>query len=325
MGKILITGATGFIGGNLISHLFEKNYKMKIIYRKKEKGNYLKNFGETIFFDLQKGGKFDSDLKDVESIIHCAGSVRGNVYRDFYNGNLKITENLIKLVKESGAILKNFIYISSLSAFGPYSGNGLPTEENKPNPVSYYGICKLKTEEFLKKELNFPLIILRPSAVYGPGDKELLKFFKDSKNGNLILPFKKEQKFQLIFVKDLCNAIEKALDFKCSETFFISHPEILTIKEITLTLKEILRKNIKVMTFPPALIFFLSFSNAIFGIIFGKKTMFNPQKAKELVGKNWVCSVEKAKKLLNFEPIYNFNEGAKITYDWYIKNNWIKG
>lgn len=323
MTKILITGASGFIGKNLISYLNQKNYKLKILYRNNNYANYLKKFGEIYFCDLKNLNSLNGFLKDVEVIIHSAGSVRGNSYKDFYEGNVSTTENLIKLIKKEAPNLKKFIYLSSLSASGPSNGENPPTEEEIPTPVSYYGISKLQAEELIKSNLNIPFFILRLTGVYGPEDKEIFKFFKYANKGTLFLPFKKNQKIQLIYVKDVCLAIEKAIENENCGTFFIAHSEILQILEIFFFLKEIIGRSIKIITLPDTIVKLFSYLNWFFGFISGRKTMFNPQKVKELLSEKWICSTEKAEKILKFKAEYSFNRGAKETYKWYIDNKWL--
>ncbi len=322
MEKILITGASGFIGKNLISYLKEKGHQLKILLRKERDLNYFKNFGKVFLGDLSLPKSLKGILKDVKSVIHCAGAVRGNSYEDFYFGNVKTTENLIKEIKEEGNI-KKFIFLSSLSAFGPSNQGEIPKEEDPAKPISFYGKSKLEAEELLKEKLGYPLIILRLPAVYGPYDKEIHRFFKDAHRGTLIIPFKKNQKIQLIYVKDVNIAIELSLLKDVEGTFFIAHPEILNIMEISFFLKEIIGKPVSIYNIPESLVKFFSYINLYFCNFFGKKTMYNPQKTKEILASNWVCSTEKAKKILNFDAKYNFLEGAKETYKWYKENNWI--
>jgi len=164
---------------------------------------------------------------------------------------------------------------------------------------------------------------LRLTGVYGPEDKETFLFFKYAHKGTLILPFKKNQKIQLIYVKDVVSAIEKSILSNVEGTFFIAHPEILNTFEISFFLKEITGKQIRILTLPEAVVKFLASLNLFFGIISGKKTMFNPQKVKELLAERWICSTEKAKEILKFEATYSFAQGAKETYNWYKNNKWL--
>lgn len=323
MGKILITGASGFIGKNLISYLNSKNHKLKILYRNEKNLNYLKNYGEVFKVDLNSFSSSNDFLNDIDTIIHCAGSVRGNSYRDFYEGNVKTTENLIKLIKKERKPIKKFIFLSSLSASGPSKTNDLPSEDDEPHPVSDYGRSKLEAENLIRNELEMPFLILRLTGVYGPEDREIFKFFKYAHKGTLFLPFKKNQKIQLIYIKDVLRAIEKGILSDSTGVFFIANPEILNTIEISFFLKEIVGKSIKVITFPETLVKLFSYINLYAGKILNKKTMFNPQKVKEILSERWICSTQKANNMLKFNAEYSFASGARETYKWYLDQNWI--
>lgn len=323
MKKILVTGASGFIGKNLIQFLYKKNYSLKILFRNENFKKKIEPYGETFKGDLEDFVSLKGLLKDVEVIIHGAGSIKGNNYKDFYKGNVKTTENLINLIKEEGEDIKKFIYLSSLSAFGPANSEKLPAEEDMPCPISHYGKSKLEAEKIIEENLGIPVVILRLSGVYGPEDREIFTFFKYAQKGTLYFPLRKNQKIQLIYVKDVCIAVEKALEGKTGGVFFIAHSEILNTLEICFFFKEIIGKPVNILTIPEPVVKFFSYLNLCLGIISGKKTMFNPQKVKELLQEKWLCSTEKAKKELEFEAQVPFSQGARETYKWYKENNWL--
>lgn len=323
MKKILVTGASGFIGKNLIKYLHQKNYPLKILYRKEEYKKKIESFGELLKGDLKEFDSLKGLLEDVEIIIHGAGAVKGNTYRDFYEGNVKTTENLINLIKDEGRDVKKFIYLSSLSAFGPANSNEIPTEKDEPHPVSHYGKSKLEAENLIKENLKIPKIILRLSGVYGPEDTEIFPFFKYAQKGTIYFPLKKNQKIQLIYIKDVCVAIENAIKKDIEGIFFIAHPEILKSMEICYFFKEITGKPVHILSIPETVVKFFSYLNLILGIASGKKTMFNPQKVRELLQEKWICSTEKSKNELDFEAKYSFALGARETYNWYKENNWL--
>lgn len=323
MTNILITGASGFIGKNLISNFNKKNLNLKILYRNKKHKDYLKKFGNTYFGDLKNISTLNELLVDVEIIIHLAGNIRGNSYKDFYEGNVKTTENLINLIKNSKNKVKKFIYISSYSAMGPNKSERLLTEEDEPFPISDYGKSKLEAEKLIKSESPVPYTILRLPGVYGPEDKETFLFFKYANKGTVFLPFRKNQKIQLIYVKDVLKAIEKSIENEKEAIFFISHPEILNTFEIMFFLKEIIGKPIRILTLPETVTKTLAYINLILGLVFRKKTIFNPQKVKEFLAEKWAYSTEKAKEILKFEAEYTFAQGAKETYIWYKNKKWL--
>ena len=191
LAKIAITGATGFIGLALCRQLC-KQYQLRALVRQPEQATALRALDvELIAGSLAEDRALQQLVDGVDIVIHCAGSVRGASLEDFRPANVygvhKLTSTLVKY--NPGARLLAF---SSLSA---------------RQPQSWYAASKLEGEQILQDSGLKNWTILRPPAVYGPGDQEMLPLLKLMAKGFAIIPGDPEARVSLIYVDDLVQAV----------------------------------------------------------------------------------------------------------------------
>ena len=179
--------------------------------------------------------------------------------------------------------------------------------------------------EVLKYENKLPLVILRPAAIYGPQDKDLFPFFKFASHGVFpILAAGSDSTVQFLFVEDLvklCNIIINRTKINDS-VYFISEEKHYTWKEISNIFGDILNKKLLNIVFPGAAVNFAAFVSEIFMKLQGKPAVFNRQKVREIRQKHWAGDAAEISHEFNY-VFTSLPVGAKITYDWYKKNNWL--
>ena len=295
--RVLVTGATGFIGKHLINSLLKEKAKISIICRKK----LIKNQNIKIYSgDLTDSSFLNKAIKEInpEKIFHLAAFV--NPSRDIllldkaFQVNFFGTANLLNS-------LKNIDYESLVltSTAEVYGNNRIPFKEDMPlNPLSPYSLSKASAEIFcnmLYKNNNYPIIILRLSLVYGPGQNtdrflpQLLTTLLKNKEFSMT---KGEQKRDYIFVKDVVEALIKSSSSKnaIGQTINICSGKQHTIKYIA--------SRIAIML------------NA-------KKLIRHDLPYRKNEQWSYCGDITKAKKILNWKPKTNINTGLKKTIDWY--------
>ena len=213
--RVLITGASGFVGYHLIEEALHNNLDVYVAVRKTSKIDHLKHFNITYTYpDLGNLIALKKELKEkqYDYIIHAAGVTTARTADEYNTVNAEYTFNLAAAAKSTDINLKSFVLISSLAAVGPLNTlSGIITEETLPNPITAYGKSKLLAEEKLKSIASLNYTILRPTAIYGPRDKDIFIFFKQLKMGFEPYIGDTEQKLSFIYVKDLAAVAIKAL------------------------------------------------------------------------------------------------------------------
>lgn len=317
--KILITGASGFIGSFLVEEAVGRGWRTWAGIRKSSSREFLSN-PEIRFIDLNFS---DEDiLKDqLEShakqfgkwdyIIHNAGVTKCLNPADFERVNYQYTRNFIEALRESGLVPEKFILMSSLSAF--------------PDPDTAYGKSKLKAEEFLCSLTDFPYMIIRPTGVYGPREKDYFLMMKTVKSGFDFAAGSEPQKLTFIYVKDLVKACFLALESPLiNRVYCVADGDVYTDKEYTQIVRKALGKKWMIRVKVP--LFLLKLISGIAEDISkftGKPSTLNRDKYRIMKKRDWTCDTFPVVNDLGFKPDYNLEKGIKESLAWYKRNKWL--
>jgi nucleoside-diphosphate-sugar epimerase len=323
--KVLITGASGFIGSHLVERLLDNGFEITCLTRNASCPVWL----EGLDISLIQGDCSDREflyrnVHGYDYIFHLAGITKANQRDDFYVVNTAGTENIISAVVHNNPNIKRFVYLSSLSACGPKVNKSIPTENEIPHPVSDYGNSKLHAEKALHKySNNIPISILRPSAVYGPRDREIFLIFQYIKKG--VLPSWGKGHTSLIYIDDLIDAVILAAEstLAIGKTYFISDGEIYSNEIILKEISSALHVKPLRIRIPRNFLSAIGFLSEVISTMIGKKTMINRDKCKELMYSEWVCDINKARGDLGFKPKVGLREGIQWTTDWYRIHKWL--
>jgi len=333
--RILITGASGFIGSFLIEKALEKGYETWAGIRRSSSKEYLQderiqfidlNFTDKEKLVLQLKG-FVAEHGKFDYIIHNAGVTKCLDPNDFDKINFQYTANLIDALKESGSTPEKFILMSSLSAFGLGDEiNYTPIKlSDTPNPNTAYGISKLKAEQYLQNTTDFPYIILRPTGVYGPREKDYFLMIKTVKSGLDVGAGFKPQHLTFIYVKDLVNAAFLGLESKIkNKAYFVSDGDVYTDKEYTRLVKETIgKKHVLSLKVPLWLLKGISAIAESISKLTKKPSTLNRDKYKIMKQRNWECDIVPLAEDLGFSPKYNLQKGLEKSVEWYKDNKWL--
>ena len=320
--KVLVTGATGFVGSHLLKELSDHKIEVIALARNLEKWEQKKEEFDLNISVLNKSlGELKKDdlPQDLDAVIHTAGLVHSFEKKFFFEVNTELTENFFKILKEKYSKL-HFIFISSLAALGPLDDKGHYLER----PVSDYGVSKLKAEEFLKdkKPENWKLNIVRPPMVIGPGDTAVVDIYKTVK-----LPLwpitgflGKKTPYSFISVFDLVSFCLEILNSE--KVPFLTHPafpETPTFNElmqqISKQLKVSPKKTLKV---PPLLLKFSGQLNRSLSKLGFSPPNLSPDKVYELCAAGWICPND-----TNFSYKWDLKRTLEVTIDDYKERGWI--
>jgi nucleoside-diphosphate-sugar epimerase len=325
--KVLVTGSNGFIGSHIVEALVEAKYNVSCLVRPISDLKWIKDLPlEYLYGNLNDKKFLDGLVKDFDVIIHCSGIVRAISKEEYFRVNVENTKILCDAILENKPTLKKFIFISSQAAQGPSDFNSLKTVTDKESPVSDYGRSKLTAEIEIKHKLNdkVPYTIFRPAAVYGPRDKDIFIFF-NLVNKHLRPVTIKKRFLQLVYVKDVANAIVKSIENKKSDNniYYLAN----SIKYTWDDIGKVISKSVGVKTIPvivPDFIFyFVGFISKLLSYIIDKPLVLNEQKIEEMLCDNWSCDTKPVEEDLNLS-FTNLEVASKITYNWYLKKGLFK-
>ena len=323
----MVTGSTGFIGSHLVEALLQKGIHVRCLVRKTSNLKWLQGLPiELIEGDCNEKPSLIEAVKGVDQIFHLAGVTKAIHMETYFQVNALGTKNLIHACLEKNSHLQKFIYLSSQAAAGPCQNGRKKNESDGCEPVSPYGQSKRKGEELaLEHSHEIPLLILRPSAVYGPRDRDIYAFFKILSKGIKPCFYRKDQWISMCYVQDVVRAILLASESKAShgEIFFLSDGNDYRMEEVGHIFEQAMGIKAIGLRVPEWCIIGIATLSEYFSKLSGKPPLLNRGKVEEMIQKNWVCDIMKAKTHLGFEPRIGLSEGAKLTYAWYRQEKWL--
>jgi nucleoside-diphosphate-sugar epimerase len=325
--KVLVTGASGFVGSRLVEALLQEGYPVTCLVRKTSNTRTLQEKAvRLVVGDLENPETVREAVRGIDTVYHLAGAIKAADREQYFRINQTGTRLLLEALAETNPTSRRFIHVSSLAAAGPSSENRGRTEKENANPISWYGESKLRSEQEALKYANaFRVTILRPSAVYGPGDRETLMIFRMIKRGWLFTPGRYTRHFSLIHVDDLSAALIQAgrQDTPSGEIFFVSRPESYTWEEVGQSIARALGRTYRSFAFPGSIARMAGFAGDLWASLRGQPATVNSQKIKELLQQYWLCDSSKAKAGLCFSPRIDLEEGIRSTVQWYQAQGWL--
>lgn len=326
--RVLITGATGFVGYHLIEKALKAGLEVYAAVRKSSSKTHLNEFDiKYIDLDYSSVDALRTQLEEHQFsfIIHAAGITKAKTKADYNKINAEYTEYLAVAAITASIRLEKFVFVSSLAALGPLVDLSQEIKEDTPGrPVTNYGASKLLAEKYLNEIPGLPLITIRPTAVYGPREKDIFILFKSISRGlePHIGSFKQQLSF--IYVKDLADVIVNSLFVKINGTQYnVSDGNVYD----RYALAELVKKALKKKTFKfhlPVPVVGAMASVMDFIYLNRKDTpTLNKEKMAELTAINWACNIDKAKHDLGYAPKFDLEKGLIDTVKWYKDNNWL--
>ncbi len=329
--KILITGATGFIGGFIVDKALQQGMDVWAAVRKSSSRKYLTD--ELINFielDLSDEERLKRQLKDIDFdyVVHAAGVTKCLHKEDFFKVNTLGTKNLINAITDLNMPIEKFVYVSSLSVLGPVREDRPYmeiTDKDMPQPNTAYGKSKLESERYLESLDGFPYIILRPTGVYGPREKDYFMMAKSIKGHMDFAVGYKPQDITFVYVEDVVQAIFLAIGSELiAKKYFLSDGKVYSSRTFSdLIRRELGNKWLIRIKAPIWVLRIVTILGEYAGQLTGSISALNNDKYNIMRQRNWRCDIQPAIDELGYKPQYDLERGVKITMKWYKDNKWL--
>jgi nucleoside-diphosphate-sugar epimerase len=311
--SVSITGATGFLGFHLAGAFHRAGWEVRAVVRP---GNVKPlPAGVAAVEAPLAAGWLEQAFAGADLVVHSAAVIRAPSEVAFTATNVEGTRAVVEAVNAAGARL---LHISSLAAIGPASPRAPAGEDDVPHPVNAYGRSKLASERVVRESARTAWTIVRPPAVYGPGDRGFLPLFRMARRGLFLYPAPPETAFTLVYVEDLVAAILRAAsdDRAIGQTFFVGHPEPVTTEMLLRAMAEALGKPFRPRLLAPVV---LDAATALGEIAwrFGRRPLLDRGRLAEVRSVGFVCSVERMKDVLGFAAPTAIRDGIERTTRWY--------
>ena len=338
--KILITGASGFIGSFLCEEGLKRGMETWAGMREHSSRRWLTDKRLTFAtLDMTDAIRLKEQLSAYQQevgrwdvIIHAAGATKCLKREDFDLHNFQCTKNLVNTLKDLDMMPDQFLYVSSLSVLGPIreeqNADGTYNDmqaSDAPKPNTAYGESKVKSEEFLKGVEG--VTIFRPTGVYGPREKDYFMMAKSIKQHIDFAVGYQKQVITFVYVRDLVGAIFAAIGkagVANGKTYLVSDGYNYDSRAFSdLIQKELDIKHVLHIKAPLWLLWIISTMAEGFSKLTHKPSTLNGDKYRIMCQRNWQCDISPLKDELGYIPEWPLERGVKECMDWYKENKWI--
>lgn len=328
MKRILITGANGFIGSTLTDHALANDWEVTAAVRRASNRSFLQD-PRIRFIDLhfdqepelrralETAGRFDY-------VAHIAGATKALHREDFFHTNAEYTRRLVEILNRDDIRPEKFLFLSSLAAMGPANGDSRIRPQDPPKPVSAYGASKRAAEQYLESLSGFPWVVVQPTAVFGPRDKDFLELIRLIGRGFEFYIGMKPQQASFIYIKDLADLMVAALlHGRTGRKYIASDNRDYTADDLGQGIREVLKRRTLRLRIPLPVVQVIAAVAEALGRWQGAIPALNREKLNEIGGANWWCDATQTFEELHFAPQYDLQTGIRETVNWYKAQGWL--
>jgi nucleoside-diphosphate-sugar epimerase len=326
--RVLLTGASGFLGGHVAELLSARGDTVRALVRKTSSRLHLEKLANVELFEgsVDDAASVGRAAEGVDAVVHIAGIVKARSTEEFFATNVGGTQNVLDAAKASPTV-KRFVFASSQAVAGP-SENGTPVPiDRDPRPVTHYGRSKLASEQaVLACKDRFHVVVIRPPLIYGPRDTATLEFFQWVARGVRLVYGDGGNTLSVVYASDCAAAFVQALtaDVPSGSRYFVEDGRIHVWRDVIAEIERAVGKRTFVRVGIPLRVVkgYAALSEA-YGKMTNKAVMVTRDKYNELSQRHWVVDATATRAALAWEPKVPLREGLERAANWYREAGWL--
>lgn len=322
-GVALVTGATGFVGSHLVESLVQEGWRVRCLARPTSSLRWVPaDTVEVVRGSVEDPTSLRTALDRVRVVFHLAGVTSAASPAAYARVNVGGTRTVLETMAERApeALL---VFCSSLAAAGP-SPDGKPlTEDDPPHPIGPYGDSKLAAERLVASS-GLDHVIVRPPAVYGPRDRDILAAFRLAAKGIAVRIGSGGQRLSLVHVRDLAHALIDAAELGAGRgVFYVSDGAIHSWSEIAGAIASAVGRRVRTIRVPAVAAAGAGRASRLVARLARARPLLTPERARDLAQPSWVCDDSRARAELGYRSVFDLSSGMLDTAAWYRANGWL--
>ncbi|MDP1829793.1 MAG: NAD-dependent epimerase/dehydratase family protein [Archangium sp.] len=323
--RVLITGATGFIGTHLCHRLVAEGHRVVALVRDPAKAGGLPKEGvELLRGDLSLFTRPDLVLPECEAVVHLAGVVTAKRLSDYHDVNFVAVQHLVQALARQAWKPRRLLFASSLAASGPSRDGALRTEADGCAPVEPYGESKMRAEDFLRSA-PFPTTSFRPALVFGPNDPATVTLFRLARRGLGFQVAGRDPGLSWVQIDDLLDALVLLLGDPSTDhrTYFVSHPAPTTNRGLWTALGATFGRKVRVLPLPRPLLYGAMVTMTALSKAFGFTNQLDEKQYEQLTAPGFVCSSALLTKDFGWRARFELEAALRRAADGYREAGWF--
>lgn len=274
--------------------------------------------------DLSDAGSYCAAVGGADTVFHLAAVTAARTEEEYRSANELGTRAVVNALREADPKPKRLVYLSSYAAAGPATDGRPRRHDSPPDPLTAYGRTKLAGEQISHqaREAGIDVVVIRAPAVYGPGDRDLLTYFRLVRLGIAPQPAGAEQRLHLVFGPDLAHALRRASSVEPG-TYAIADGIEHRWSDIVRTIATALNRRPLSIPLPPAFVRTAAHITETVGRWTGRPVAFNREKAEEMLAPAWICDLSGMDLLLPASDTTPLDVGIDRTVRWYLRQGWL--
>lgn len=329
-GVAVVTGASGFVGSYLVEALLRLGVAARAVLRATSDARWLPVNVDRVTAALDDDASLHAAVRDASIVFHLAAVTSSAREADYTRANVDGTRRLLDAVRREAPGAR-VVICSSLAAVGPSPDGHALIEDDEPRPVSPYGRSKLAAERVADDYVRahgLDVVIVRPTAVYGPRDRDVLEAFRLARRGLALRVAPANQRLSMIHARDLATALilaartgvresERARRYNASDGVTYSWDAVIE------AIGDAVGRRPRTIGIPRPVAVVAASVQMAMSRVRRNKPLLTRGRVAELAAANWSCDISRAKRELGFAPAVSLVDGMRETAGWYRAQGWL--